>query len=122
MLAFFSLNKEGSSVKKFYIRRILSIVPAYYFFILIYWLLSFLGCGWSQTDSKVSILINFLMIHGIFVQGSNDVVPGGWYIGVLAVFYALAPFLCRIVTSIYKRLYKILIPLYCLSVHANGVG
>lgn len=41
------------------------------------------------------ILNNILFLHGFLVKGHNDVIPGGWYIGVAMFFYAIFPFLIK---------------------------
>lgn len=93
-------NKD-ISLWKFYFKRWLSIAPLYYLAIFVGWLFTkmyscpnfpeiFVGC-WRQNTNPKAIISNVLLIHNLFVNGNNDVVGGGWYIGVTFLFYLLFP-------------------------------
>lgn len=95
----------------FYIKRYFNIAPLYYFSILFYFVLNAVlyhydaYIGFSQNFSWRPVLNNLLFIHGFLQEGHNNVVPGGWYIGVSMVFYAIFPLAVTILEHIEKKSY-----------------
>ncbi|MFM0335453.1 acyltransferase family protein [Paraburkholderia fungorum] len=84
-------------VRRFYIKRIVRIVPLYYAAILTYGVLDYLAhLAHGQINLPhhlLDVAANLLFIHGWVPSAINSVVPGGWSIGVEMSFYALAPFI-----------------------------
>lgn len=103
MLSGFSLSlswdKREQTKMEFYKSRFLRIAPSYYMMIIFYfvlsWILRTFQCyiGFPQNYGLHPILNNILFLHGFLADGHNDVVPGGWYIGVAMFFYVVFPFL-----------------------------
>lgn len=84
-------------VWKFYRRRMLRILPAYYFVIAAYALLVFLA-GFNTNSARltpwnISASSLFLQpIAGLFARGTSlDVVPGSWSLAPEIYFYMLLP-------------------------------
>jgi peptidoglycan/LPS O-acetylase OafA/YrhL len=83
---------------RFYIKRFFRIAPLYYVAIAIYGLISW-GAWRSGYEpawvlgahSSADILLNVLFLHALSPSAINNVVPGGWSIGVEMLFYLLAP-------------------------------
>ena len=103
------------NIKKFYHKRFFSIAPLYYFMIPFYFVLNGvlshynLYIGFSQNASWRPILNNVFFIHGFLYEGHNNVVPGGWYIGVSMFFYAVFPAIITTLKYIAKRAYKVVL-------------
>ena len=74
---------------RFYIKRFFRIAPLYYVAIAIYGLISW-GASRSGYErawvlgahSPADILLNVLFLHALSPSAINNVVPGGWSIGV----------------------------------------
>lgn len=112
-----SYHRREVSLCKFYLKRWMSIVPLYYLAICIGFILTriydspncptfLIGCWRQNTDVK-AILANILLIHNLFINGNNDVVGGGWYIGVTFLFYILFPLFVSFFDYIHKRFHSL---------------
>ncbi|BAN27429.1 acyltransferase family protein [Caballeronia insecticola] len=85
---------------RFYIKRFFRIAPMYYSAIAIYGLISY-GATRSGIErawilgahGPMDVLLNMLFLHALSPTAINNVVPGGWSIGVEMLFYAIAPLL-----------------------------
>lgn len=105
-----SYFRRKDSLLTFYKRKWLSIAPPYYFMILFYLCLNFILKGvfgfsevsFTQNTHPFALLSNFLFLNGIFRFGNNDVVPGGWYIGALMLFYLIYPAIIKLFDKIYQ--------------------
>lgn len=76
---------EDRPALKFYIRRICRIAPLYWLAIIGYFGL------FGRSASGFALAANALLAHGLFPSAINNVVPGGWSIGVEMAFYAIFP-------------------------------
>lgn len=84
---------------KYAARRFFRIAPMYYIGIVLYFFWSF-AKNYVQHGvidplpqyTPVNILANIFFIHGFFPEAYNNIVPGGWSIGVEMVFYVVFPF------------------------------
>lgn len=90
------LNKNN--VKSFYYSRIKALAPGWYvafaiIFLVNTFLLYFKGemLSFGTNRNWISIVCNLLFLNGLLPFCCNNVMPGGWYIGTTAVFYALTP-------------------------------
>lgn len=96
-----SWEKGHNKLWRFYYRRFVGIAPAYYLMIIFYIALNIVlkheggYIGFQQNTNGEAIINNILLIHGFLQEGHNDVVPGGWYIGVSCFFYLIFPFVAR---------------------------
>jgi peptidoglycan/LPS O-acetylase OafA/YrhL len=85
---------------RFYIKRFFRIAPMYYAAIAIYGLISY-GAMHSGIErawilgahGPMDILLNMVFLHALSPTAINNVVPGGWSIGVEMLFYLIAPIL-----------------------------
>lgn len=105
---------SNNNIKTFYYKRYLNIAIPYYIAILFWMMLTQLcpmqnGIGWKQNKNPLAIIWNLLLLNGIFVEGNNDVVPGGWYIGTTVLFYLIAPAFIRMLEIIKKRSHYLLL-------------
>ena len=102
---FFSLRlfTNNSDIWKFYKKKILRIVPAYWLTIVLGAIVVFL-CTIVEGENNTGIVLssktvvpNILLINGIIPgDANNNVVRGGWFIGTLIILYLLTPFFSRV--------------------------
>jgi peptidoglycan/LPS O-acetylase OafA/YrhL len=95
------LLKKRETIISWYIRRLFRIMPLYYAAILVYAIDHILQRQFLKIDdgglAPLAILANVGFVHAWLPGGNNNVVPGGWSIGVEMSFYIIAPALFLIV-------------------------
>jgi peptidoglycan/LPS O-acetylase OafA/YrhL len=94
-LSSFKRSNESLPLIKFAIRRYFRIAPAYYFGLVIYFLISLTRHLPLDKYNFLNVISNLFFIHG-FTPSANNLVPGGWSIGTEMAFYALFPILFKI--------------------------
>lgn len=98
-------NKE--SILAWYKRKFLRLIPLYWFFTLLYVaLIDTNGAYYLGPLPKVSwlnILCNLFFVHGFYPYYTNSI-NANWFMGVLGIFYIVAPFLHRIINSLEKAI------------------
>jgi peptidoglycan/LPS O-acetylase OafA/YrhL len=103
-------KQENKPLSSFFIRRFFRIAPLYYLAIFGYFLVEPLThilirmrMPYSQYNFE-SIAANILFVHGFVISANNNVVPGGWSIGVEMAFYIVFPMLFTLFAWAYKQL------------------
>jgi len=97
---------EIRPVASFLIRRLCRIAPMYWLGIVVYLSIT-LGFGlltgdmqkFSENYRPLPVALNFLFLHGLWPDGNNSVVPGGWSIGCEMLFYLMVPGLMAMIRS-----------------------
>jgi peptidoglycan/LPS O-acetylase OafA/YrhL len=91
---------EKGHIKKFFLRRYFRIAPIYYLGILTYFIVTLIDSKFKTGHFIIAeyytienIFKNVFFINGLFKDGNNNVVPGGWSIGTEMIFYFIFPFL-----------------------------
>ncbi len=82
----------------FYCRRFFRIAPLYYFGIFFYFVLR-VSEGYfpsleyisGPTYTPANILTNVFFVQGLVPNVDNDIIPGGWSIGIEMAFYLVFP-------------------------------
>lgn len=112
---FTSFNKrikfETGVYKNFYIRRFFRIAPMYYLAILFYTLYN------NSSNVEIGVLLNLLLVHGLSIEWINNIVPGGWSVGIEFLFYAMLPILYLIIKTSKGALY-----FYIFSLIVKGIS
>jgi len=72
------------SAQAFYVRRIFRIAPMFWLAIAFWYS--------NASHSSVNLLLSATMLHALSPSAINLIVPGGWSIGVEALFYLMFPF------------------------------
>lgn len=127
----FDLRKQDPHLfRNFLIRRFSRIAPLYYLAIVGYLVLRFYGWAWKEVPfpSFWNVMSNLLFLHGFSPFWINDVVPGGWSVGVEFPFYMILPILYYRIKSMSDALQyligfiwvALLIPLVMIQI--KGVG
>jgi peptidoglycan/LPS O-acetylase OafA/YrhL len=83
---------------RFYVKRFFRIAPLYYTAMLGYGMMSWYTLNFQPDHMSVlgphnanDVLLNLVFLHALSPSAINNVVPGGWSIGVEMLFYLLAP-------------------------------
>ncbi len=96
-----SIERDG--LKRYYTQKYLRLAPAYYVgivgYVLLYLFVSNVGLPVRiETNTKpMAVLINLLLLNNLSMTAINNVVPGGWSIGCLWLFYCLFPLIYRLI-------------------------
>lgn len=95
----------------FYIRRFFRIAPMYYLAILFYSLYN------NSSNVEIGVLLNLLLVHGLSIEWINNIVPGGWSVGIEFLFYAIMPILYLIIKTS-----KAALNFYLFSLLVKGIS
>lgn len=103
-------NKE--SIIAWYKRKFMRLIPLYCFFTIVYVVvIDTRGGYWLGTLHKVSwinVMCNLFFVHGFYPYYTNSI-NANWFMGVLAVFYLLAPFMYKVINSLERAVIAICI-------------
>ena len=86
-----SINKKQMSMWDFYVSRFYRLAPVYYLALII---------GLIVLRPEVglfNIISHFLFLNALTPEWANSILHVDWYIGDLALFYFIAPFLKRVI-------------------------
>lgn len=91
-------------------KRFVSIAPIYILAVLFYQLFSLFVTKivgveffYNIVHDPISIILNVLILNGIDCKNFNSVVPGGWFIGTIMLFYFLFPFINMLYNFFHKK-------------------
>lgn len=83
---------------RFYIKRFFRIAPLYYVAIAAYGAMSWYTYHFQADHASIlgphdngDVVLNLLFLHAVSPSAINNVVPGGWSIGIEMLFYLIAP-------------------------------
>ena len=92
---YFDRLNDLNGVKKYLVSRFLRIAPLFYTMIVFWSGLLFFTQG--VTCSLGEYLINFTFLFNIIPGMANSIVPAGWTIGILFLFYLIVPILIVVI-------------------------
>lgn len=104
-----SIVKNGYNVRDniiWILKKFIRLIPFYYLAIIIY----FVGGGakyWLGSEEYIRIgnlLAHFTFTHGFFPHYVDSIVGVEWYLGVLAIFYVMVPWLYKWINSLEKSI------------------
>ena len=103
MTTFMVLESPNRGIHNYYKKRWFAIFPTYILMSMVYMLLgqgySLLKMGGNRVPFTIeALLLNVLGLNG-FSPNYINIVPGGWYIGIVVIYYVLAPYIRKIVNS-----------------------
>ncbi len=88
-----SLSSHG----RYMIKKYVSLALPFVFFLIVYITINLLfekngiEVPYENNTSLISVLLNALMLHGLFPFCLNNVVPGGWFVGTLFILLLVSP-------------------------------
>ena len=103
------LSASRKGLHGFYKSRFINIAPGYYFMIILYLILNTiigvfnLPVAVETNTTWIGIVVNLLFLNGVIYKYNNNVVPGGWYIGTIAIFYLIFPFIYKVLEKIKSK-------------------
>ena len=102
------INEKHITPFSFLVNKIKGVTIPWYLSIFMFIIIGFIGANgvdiYYQTNTSISsIIINALFLNGIVKFANNNVVPGGWYIGTLAIIWLVFPIYCRICEKIKNK-------------------
>ena len=113
------LSKYNGTVskayKEFIKKRYLSIAPIYILFIMFYQIVSYcigaldIDSFYRISHAPLSVLANVFLLHGLDYVNFNHVVPGGWFIGTIFLFYLLFPIIYQVYGIVRMKNPKLLV-------------
>ena len=77
-------------------KKFIKLIPLYYLMIIICSVFEGGSNYWLGSEGGISffnILSHVFFIHGLFPHYTDSIIAVEWYLGVLAIFYLLAPML-----------------------------
>lgn len=94
--------------KTFWKKRFWRLAPLYWCAILFWFILYIVDeariiTSFMKDYDVVAVLLNVFLLQGLFVHGNNTVVPGGWYVGAISLFYLLAPIIIKSICWLWRR-------------------
>lgn len=104
MMAFLAFSQIRGGYFSYVKRKYLRLFPTYILMIFIYFLI---GSGKSINSfsddsidiSPIGIIFNIFGLHGFSPRYVNAVVPGGWYIGIIWIYFLIVPLLYKLVRN-----------------------
>ena len=85
--------------------KFIRLIPLYYLALLIYALFQGGSSYWLGTQGHITagnFLAHLFFLHGLFPHYADSIIGVEWYLGTLAIFYLLAPFLYKFIDSLEK--------------------
>ncbi len=90
---------------RWFYHKVIKLVPAYYAAIVLYGLITGGNSYWAGDENPLSIksiVLHLLFLHGLDPKCCNNILGVEWYVGVLVIFYLLAPFVHKVIDNLPK--------------------
>lgn len=95
-----SVSSEQSPVTNFFIRRLLRIVPVYWFGVALYLIAYGMASrGWLPGPELWHFPVHAALMNSLHPEVQSSVVPGGWSISCEVLFYLTVPLWFRLIRS-----------------------
>ena len=98
-----SYDKHYTDYKSFLLHRYIRLVPGYIMTIFLGLIVSGISILLFKKNitgidtNLVDVIINLIMIHGLFpTQANNHVVRGGWFVGTMVLLYMIFPLFMKL--------------------------
>ena len=93
--------------KGYVLRRFTRLVPVYWLGIVLYGAWSYLAQAYAwpaifgsfSSYTTVNTILNVALVNTFYPPAQNSIVPGGWSISCIAVFYLVFPWLYRMLAQ-----------------------
>ncbi|CAN1211871.1 hypothetical protein TUMEXPCC7403_16820 [Tumidithrix helvetica PCC 7403] len=117
-------QEEQNPTLNFFIRRFFRIAPLFYFGLVLYLAIDGLQVrpGEVYGVTLPSIIATLFFMHGLNPYWINNVVPGGWSVGVEMVFYCLIPYLFVKIKGLNQAIWLTFITLLLSIIQSMGLS
>lgn len=88
-------------------KKFIKLIPMYYLMIIICSIFEGGSSYWLGSEGHISffnVLSHVFFVHGLFPHYTDSIIAVEWYLGVLAIFYLLAPVLYKAINSLEKAI------------------
>lgn len=117
-----SYMRRNCSVKEFLVKRFWRLAPLYWCMILVWHIIYVIDSSRAVTyfmteHDTIAVLLNITLLNGIFQHGNNTVVPGGWFVGTIFLFYLIAPAIIKGIERLWRKCPYLVegIPVLCFA-------
>jgi peptidoglycan/LPS O-acetylase OafA/YrhL len=107
----------------FYLRRLFRIAPMFWIAMVFYWTCpTIMPTFWLSQFAPFGVHPSYFVLTALFLHGwhpytFNSIVPGGWSIAVEMTFYAIFPFIFRLLgLSLKKTIVTVLIAILYIKI------
>ena len=114
--------KRSCSFKVFLVKRFWRLAPLYWCMILVWHVIYVIDQSRTVTNfmtehDPIAVLLNITLLNGIFQHGNNTVVPGGWFVGAIFLFYIMSPAIIKSIEKLWKKCPYLVegIPILCFA-------
>lgn len=108
-----------------YKKRFLSLLPPYFFFLIIYILSTGGNRFWLGSDKKITVLnitTHFILINGIIPKYTNSIIGVEWYMSILFVIILITPLLHKYIKNRIQSITLFLFSILAYYIHIKIMG
>jgi peptidoglycan/LPS O-acetylase OafA/YrhL len=115
--------KEARPLRNFFIRRVLRIVPLYWFGIALYAAVYGSGSrGWLPGPQPWHYPMHLLLMNVLHPEVQSSVVPGGWSISCEVIFYLSVPLWFATVTTLRRACWFLVLTVVLGPLAVHGLA
>lgn len=118
----FTPDFSFGQIYKWWVKKFVKLIPLYYLALFAYAILVGGSGYWLGNQGHITIpnmLTHIFFLHGLFPHYTNSIIGVEWYLGVLAIFYLLAPILYKLIDCLYKAIMVWVIGTFASTVIIN---
>ena len=118
-------NKNGKLTIKWAVSKIIKLLGLYYFFIIIYAIMTGGMETWLGNDNNITIgnyLTHIFLVNSFFPLYINSILGVEWYLSILFVVYFLIPLIYKYIDTIDKGIVFLIASLFLQSYLGRFIG
>lgn len=101
----FADGMERKRIIIWMIKKFIRLIPLYYIALFVCYFTTGGNSYWLGSEGHITLgnlLAHMAFLHGLFPHYTDSIIGVEWYLGVLAIFYLIAPFLFKMINSLKK--------------------